>query len=59
MPDELLLYDGNSKKDPLLAAAGPEANWFRTLNNRSIILLPALEPRKNQLKHEDMATEII
>jgi hypothetical protein len=26
MPDELLLYNGNSKKDPLLAAAGPEAN---------------------------------
>ena len=59
MPGGLLPHHGKSKKDPLLAAAGPEAKFFRTFNNKSIILLPPLEPGKNQLKHKDMATEII
>jgi hypothetical protein len=59
MPGGLLLHDGKSKKDPLLAPAGPEAKFFRTFNNKSIILWPPLEPGKNQLKHKDMATEII
>jgi hypothetical protein len=59
MPRGLLLHHGKSKNDPLLTAAGPEAKFFRTFYNKSIILLPPLEPGKNQLKHKDMATEII
>lgn len=41
----LVLHDGTSRKDPILAAAGNESPG-RSLNPDTIVLLPCLDPRE-------------
>jgi hypothetical protein len=54
----LLLHDGLSTKDRILAAAGNESWFAHTFNNKSILLQPPLEPQTSQ-DYRDMTTEIM